>query len=52
MAVIVEFNGQQFTDLDLALVAITSKGFHDPIGISQVDFIRVLLVLAFLAKLL
>src|SRR6516225_5294081 len=34
----------------LACLAVTSQGFHDPVGMPQVDLIRVLLVLALLAE--
>ena len=35
-----------------AFLAVASKGLYDPVGIAQVDFVGVLLVLALLAKLL
>jgi hypothetical protein len=40
------------TDLLLGLLAVTSQGLHDPVGVGEVDLADVLLVFGFFAEFL
>ena len=51
VVVVLNLLRQEGTDLLFAFLAVASQGLHDAVGVAEVDFVGVLLVLAFLAEL-